>query len=559
MFDPVSEPFFRLDIPNLTHPISVLSFTGTEAISTPFAFELEVVSESSDLDLQGLMYRSAWLSFAGTKVGFNGQIHGASLSPRRSSVGHYRLSLGPRLGCLAQRYNARIFQRLSAPQIIERVLKEHGIHADDRRFELNGIYLERQYCAQYHESDLALVQRLCDEEGIHYHFQHSKRRHVLVFSDSQGGFRRGPSCFFDTGAERINSGAAKPGRPRVDQFTVSVADGNQVGSRALERAEGESTSPYLRAGLLLPLNGHPHAKWNHLWLLTEVQHQGHQVSMLDQLFAADASALPYRNHFRATPWEIGFRPGPPTQRPRMHGVHRARVLGPVIDQEYCDSSGRIRVQFDWGRQGDGAHYGCCWVPVSTALAREDQTGTLPRVGMDVVVSFIQGDPDQPLVTACIASDTEAQAFSAGNAEPKAETATPTALGLRLDPGAFVDADRRIEMSSGVSLTFDEHTELSFRVGDSSIQLNSDCLTLRSAQITFDTELVPIPCDDGDAASAEPQSDPLHPDGEQLLALLRGAHPLILLCAQPSGGSFAHCQLQPCDCRAQIGFDGREAL
>src|ERR1700710_3218701 len=116
MFDPVSEPFFRLDIANLAQPVSVLSFAGTEAISSPFVFELEVVSKCPDLDVRSLMYRSAWLSFAGTKVGIHGQIHAACLSHQRSSAGHYRLSLGPRLACLGHRYNQRIFQGLTVPQ-----------------------------------------------------------------------------------------------------------------------------------------------------------------------------------------------------------------------------------------------------------------------------------------------------------------------------------------------------------------------------------------------------------------------------------------------------------
>jgi len=556
MFDPVSEPFFRLDIPNLTHPLSVLSFSGTEAISTLFAFELEVISESPDLDLHSLMYRSAWLSFAGTEVGINGQIHGASLSHTYSGAGYYRLSLGPRLGCLGQRYNQRIFQNLSSPQIIARVLKEHGIHAENLRFELNGTYSERSYCAQRHESDLELVQRLCDEEGIHYHFQHSKLRHVLVFGDSQGGFRRGPACFYATEPERIASGEAKPVRHRVDQFTVSIAKDEAFSSRALERAEGESTSPYLRAGLLLPLSGHPHNEWNHLWLLTEVQHQGNPVQMLDQLFDADSSVLPYRNHFRATPWEVGFRPTLPALRPRMFGVQRARVMGPIVGQVSCDSSGRISVQFDWERQGDDALYASCWVPVSTALTGADERSTLPRVGTDVVVSFIQGDPDRPMVTACIEQGDVTRPLNTTGAE--FICGTPAALGLRLDLRAFVDGERRINMSPGTTLTFDEHTLLSFCVGESTVQMDSDHLKLRSTQIAFDAQPLSAARDNDDASSAEPDCDALHPRADQIMALLRDSHPLILLCLLPLGGSFAHCQQHPCSCRAKTGFDGRLA-
>lgn len=555
MFDPVSEPFFRLDIASLAHPVSVLSFTGTEAISKPFVFELEVVCKCPDLDVRSLMYRSAWLSFAGTRIGIHGQIHAVCLSHRRSSAGHYRFSLGPRLACLAHRCNQRIFQGLTAPQIIARVLKEHGIHADNHRFELNGTYAERIYCAQQDESDLELVQRLCGEEGIHYHFQHSRLRHILVFSDSQGGFHRGPSCFYDTAPQRLESGAAKPSRHRVTHFTVNTSAGQEQSKRALERAEGSSTSPYLSAGLLLPLTEHPHVPWNHLWLLTEVQHLGNQVPILDQLFAADSSALPYQNFFRATPWEIGFRPALPAPRPRMFGVQLARVMGPVVGQVYCDPSGRISVQFDWEQQGHGARYASCWVPVSSVLAGLNHEHCLPRVGTNVVVSFIQGDPDQPMVTARLESNPAAQEVQSGDAERPRGGETLPSLDFRLCPGTFIGGELKVEMSPVGLLTFERNTHLAFRVGGSFVQINADHLNLHSVQITFDTQATPE-TNHGTVSFNAPHEQTFSAN-EQLLALLREGHPLVLLCGLPAGGSFAHCQQQPCNCRLKAGFDGRD--
>lgn len=544
MFDPVSEPIFRLDIPNLPHTLNVLSFTGTEAISRPFAFELEVVSESSDLNLQSLMYRSAWLSVAGSQTGINGQIHGAGHSRRGPNLAHYRLSLGPRLACLAQRFNQRIFQCLSAPQIIARVLKEHGIRADAHRFELNGTYLERMYCAQHHESDLQFVQRLCEEEGIHYHFQHSKRRHVLVFGDTQSGFRRGPNCHFQSA-----------GGHRVHRFTVNGVDDEPHSNRALERAEGESTSPSLGAGQLLPLNGHPRSDWNHLWLLTEVRHRGNQVHVFDELSVGVAGRdLPYSNQFQATPWEVGFRPPLPPPRTPILGVQRARVVGPIFDQVYCDPLGRISVQFDWGHQGKGAHYASCWVPVSSALVGEDDDHSArPRVGMDVVVSYVNGNPDQPLVTACLPPLDAWPAVRAAMFESAADTdreraSSPRegALRMRLDPRTFVSAGQRVELSGGIMLTFENTSELLFNVGRSSVHLGTDGLKLCSEQIVFNATPAPL-------ATVEPMDE--HEQrirASELLQLLQANHPLVLLCRQPDGGSFAHCQRAPCPCRVDSG-------
>ncbi len=521
MFDPVHEPIFRLDIPNLPHTLNVLSFTGTEAISQPFAFELEVVSECSDLDLQSLMFRSAWLSFADSKSGINGQIHGAGHSRRGPNLGQYRLSLGPRLACLGQRFNQRIFQCLSAPQIIARILKEHGIRDDAQRFELNGSYPERTYCAQYHESDLQFVQRLCEEEGIHYHFQHCERRHVLVFGDSQGGFRRGPSCYFQT---------AITGH-RVHRFTVKGDGSPAHHPRTEQRAQGESTSPALRAGQLLPLSGHPFGDWNHLWLLTEIRHRGNQVHVFDELsIGVVGPRLPYSNQFLATPWEVGFRPRVSAQRPRMFGVQRAQVVGPIVDRVYSDPLGRISVRFDWGHQGDGAHYATCWLPVSPALA-----DALPRVGMHVLVSFVDADPDQPLVTACLPSS-DALPLAALAESVEAPAPVEGALRMRLDPRTFVSAGQQIELSDGITLTFENSSELQFSVGSSSVRLGKDGLRLCSEQIIF--EAMPERDDAPEPSSA----------GQQLLELLQADHPLIVLCQQPEGGSFAHCQRTPCPCR-----------
>jgi len=556
MVDPANEPFFRLDIPNLSHTLKLLSFTGTEAISRPFAFELEVVSESSDLNLKSLMYRSVWLNFVGSQAGINGQIHGADHSRRGPNLGHYRLSLGPRLACLAQRYNQRIFQCLSAPQIIARVLKEHGIRADAHRFELNGTYPERDHCAQRHESDLQFLQRLCDEEGIYYHFQHSERRHVLVFADRQSRFRRAPSCFFKT----TPSSAMSSQWHDVTRFSVSrdqSAHHEHATHRALEHAEGESTSPYLGAGLLLPLNGHPQPEWNHLWLLTEVQHRGYQPQVLDELFVSESSAEePYSNHFQATPWEVGFRPQP-LSRPRTFGVQRARVIGPIFDQVYCDPLGRISVQFDWGHQGQGAHYASCWVPVSPELVGEDDVR--PRVGMDVLVSFVDGDPDRPLVTAYLppydASLDQAEPVLESVSESLTEAQRENALRMRLDPRTFVNAGQNIELSGGVTLTFEEGSELLFNVGNSSVHLEADGLKLSSAQIMFSAGSEPGVHEPGFASDVE--EPVLQAQANQLLELLQASHPLILLCQQPPGGSFAHCQRMPCPCRS-VGQSGSRA-
>ncbi|KZL36776.1 type IV secretion protein Rhs [Pseudomonas syringae pv. syringae] len=192
MPDPDSAPFFYLEIARLQRRFTVLSFSATEAISQPYAIELEILGDGFDLDLTSLMYKPAWLScgseqgFPGQSFqgqGFHGQIHGATRKHYHPGPACYTLLMGPRLACLGLRQHSRIFQHMTATQIIAQVLEEHGLK-NAFRFDLQTECIERESCVQYQESDLQLVQRLCAEEGIHYHFVHSRRRHLLVFGAS---------------------------------------------------------------------------------------------------------------------------------------------------------------------------------------------------------------------------------------------------------------------------------------------------------------------------------------------------------------------------------------
>ena len=194
MFAPANQTHFSLHIEGIEHDLQILEFSGREAISQPYRFELELVCERPDIDLESLLQQSAFLAFAGSGAGIHGQIHHAAQGESGKRLTRYRLVLVPRLAYLTHRTNQRIFQHLSVPQIIARVLEEHGILAgDSHRFDLGPvIYPERDYCVQYDETDLHFIQRLCEEEGIHYHFRHSETGHMLVFGDDQTVFRRWP-------------------------------------------------------------------------------------------------------------------------------------------------------------------------------------------------------------------------------------------------------------------------------------------------------------------------------------------------------------------------------
>ena len=152
MFAPANQAAFTLDIPGIAHDFKVLSFDGTEHIGRPYHFQLELVSERPDLDIEALLQRPAFLSFTDQRTGIHGLIHRVAQGDAGKRLTRYHVDLVPHLYYLTYRTNQRIFQHLSAPEIISRVLADHGIQADAFRLQLNSDYPKRIYCTQYDES-----------------------------------------------------------------------------------------------------------------------------------------------------------------------------------------------------------------------------------------------------------------------------------------------------------------------------------------------------------------------------------------------------------------------
>ena len=473
MFAPANQAHFTLSLEGIEHDFKVLEFQGREAISQPYRFDLELVSEHPDLDLESLLHRPAFLALAPDGSGVHGLVHQAAQGESGKRLTRYHLTLVPQLAYLAHRTNQRIFQHLSVPQVIAQVLEEHGIQADAYRFQLGPvIYPPREYCVQYDETDLHFIQRLCEEEGIHYHFQHSAAGHALVFGDDQTVFPRLAATTYqqdsglvadqpvikrfglrlETRTSRVTRRDYDFEKPRLTMETAFYSDfqpdledydypgrftertrGKHLSQRALERhrhdyelAEGESDQPRLASGHFLPLGEHPRSDWNQLWLLTEVLHEGKQPQVLEEsitnvpahhglapsplwgegwgegALASSDFQQGYRNHFTATPWDIPFRPALKHPKPKVLGSQTAVVTGPADEEIHCDEYGRVRVQFHWDREGQADDKTSCWLRVSSSWAGDRYGGiAIPRVGMEVLVTFLEGDPDQPLVTGCL--------------------------------------------------------------------------------------------------------------------------------------------------------------
>ncbi|QCY10308.1 contractile injection system protein, VgrG/Pvc8 family [Pseudomonas sp. MPC6] len=366
MFDPVNELSFRLGVAGMSDAFEVLAFTGREAISEPFVFEVDLLIDDPTLDLASLLYQPVSLHFGPAGQAIHGQLHELVQREQGPTARLCRVRLGPKLACLSQRFSQRIFSACSVPQILSQVLREHGIADKDRRFELSGDYPPRDFCTQYRESDLQFLQRLCAQERLNYHFEHQVDGHCVVFGDGQAHFRLGELADFRVDSEQ----------PAVRQFQLQ-------GQRAAQSAQGRTDLATLRSGQLMSLSGHPIADWNQLWLLTHIEHQGSQDPL-----------APYSNQIRAIHWAAPLVSPPGPMKPRMHSLQRAWVVN--VEESRPDPSRPVAVQFDWLYQGEGAIPAHCWLPLATELG--NATDTPMSEGTEVVVSFIEGDPDQPLIT-----------------------------------------------------------------------------------------------------------------------------------------------------------------
>ena len=514
----VNAPSFRLDIAGFG-ALDVLSFTGSEAINHVYGFDLHVRCTHPSENLSGLLFRTAHMLLGQPGEG----IHGVVLVVEAQAVrGDWRLHVGPRLACLAWRRQPRIFQDMSVVQILAHVLGEHGIGESARRFELSARQPALSYCVQQGESDLAFVQRLCACAGLRYHFQHSRRGHLLVFSDSRGRQRRTARGFY----------RATGGAPGVQGFSVQVgAQEPPPKGRSRQLASGESDLMWLRCGVLLPLSAHPRREWNHLWLLTRVEHHGERHARVR-----------YRNRFQAVAWEVAPVLDDVYAPVSLPGVYRARIVGPQPGLGHRDEAGRIAVRFEVL-----ASPTLCWLAVSPQLLRGLPGSADGLVaGSVVLVRFVQGDPQRPLIVACL--DPAWPVVARGGAMAVADNHR---LRMQVQWLELMGPAREIQLANGPWLRFEPGTRMQFCVGNSRVRFIDDTLEFSSPKLAFKARAT-VP-----GAAPARLDTRLSPQGRaDLLELLRAGHPLILLCRKPGGGSFSHCRDPLCACRAAAGSDSR---
>ncbi len=449
---------FELDVATIKIPLQVYEFSGKEKLGDSYEFEITFICEDPELNL------GEWLQLPARLVLHHHNSKDFNLSPRyvhgvvesieqlstsfRYST--YRLTLIPIFSLLNYRTNYQIFQHKTVPEIIIEIYQQAGILGHHFEMELFNAHEPREYCVQYGESDFYFIQRLMSEEGLVSYFEHKEEGSRLIIADgSEAHTELASLCVAsDNGMVKegntitslIRKQQVSVGKVSVREFNFQTPSTHSFGESTIEDKEdqtsekpltqyvypanqsssdlaikhaslhlkqhrannleliGESDCAQLTAGYFQPIVGHSNSEFNNTWLLTEVSHQGKQPQVLEEL--ADGVSN-YVATFRCLPWTLPFKLEPKT-KPFISSTDTAIVTGPSNEEIYCDEFGRVKVQFYWDRNGQGDETTSCWLRTSQGWAG-NQYGqfVLPRIGHEVIVSFIHGDPDKPIITGAL--------------------------------------------------------------------------------------------------------------------------------------------------------------
>ncbi|ERU35676.1 hypothetical protein Q030_06093 [Pseudomonas aeruginosa BWHPSA017] len=429
----------------------VVEFELEEALCEPFRLNLKLASDKNAIDFRQVLDQPGTFTLwqDGRPARY---VHGIVSHFTQGSSGfrrtRYELLLEPQLARLELCCNWRIFQEKSVPEILQALLKEHRVLDYEQR--IYHEHLPREYCVQAGDSDHYLHDRLAFEEGLVYYFRFDEHRHTLVCSDRlyvQERIAGGPVLFSaqpegdnpqpvlhsfrysenvrtarqtqrdysfkrptydqehhlagealehqDSSYERYDypgrykrSGAGRP-------FSESRLRGHRRDARV---ASVSGDDPRLIPGHAFALEGHPRADFNAWWRPVRVVHRGTQYAGQEEESADAPLGVSYDLRAELVPEDVEWRPAP-LPRPRIDGPQIATVVGPAGEEIHCDEWGRVKVQFPWDREGRHDEFSTCWIRVAQNWAGADWGHmAIPRIGQEVIVDYLDGDCDQPIVT-----------------------------------------------------------------------------------------------------------------------------------------------------------------
>jgi len=431
----------------------VLLFHGMSAreeMSRPFEYHLDLLSKKKDVGVDQILGKNVTIKLGlpddQTRY-FNGYVTRFSQGNMIGPYYRYHAIVRPWLWFLTRTSDCRIFQEMKVPDIIKSVFTDHG--AADYKFELTGTYRKWTYCVQYRETDFNFVSRLMEQEGIGYYFRHTDGHDTLVLTDSTSKHTAATGCeklsFISPeqqvkpDTEHIHSWdfqcEIQPGvyvhddydleRPSVELKTnkplprgytpsdyevydypgtyIQTSDGEQYASVRIDEmgtqfhtARASTNARGLTVGALLNLEHHKREDQNCEYLIVGASYS---LSFEDYESLPEAGGTGYQCSFAAMPSSQQFRPKRITPKPFVQGPQTAVVVGPGGEEIYTDKYGRVKVQFHWDRRGKKDENSSCWIRVSHPWAGKGWGAiSNPRIGQEVIVDFLEGDPDQPIIT-----------------------------------------------------------------------------------------------------------------------------------------------------------------
>jgi len=437
---------------------------GEEYISGLFQFNLEMVSEDSALDFQQIIGKpvTVTLNLADdSKHYFNGIVGRFIQEETNARLTRYHAEIHPWLWLLTKTADCRIFQNESVPEIIKEIFTDFGF--SDFRDGLTGTYDKREYCVQYNETAFNFVSRLMEDEGIFYFFEHKDGVHTLVLGDDadvhptcpgleQNAVRFKQSLIDHTQdlaitrclvEEQVVSDKCAlddfnfetpntdlmveegDGKLRMYEYPagfLSKSAGEGRAKRRLDAVEqpkklikGEGFVRAFTAGHKFTLKDHYRGDVNQDYVLHSVVHAVTQET--------------YTNSFEAFPATVVFRPARISPAPIISGTQTAKVVGKSGEEIWTDKYGRIKVQFHWDQKGKNDETSSCWVRVDYGWAGKNWGGIfLPRIGQEVVVSYLEGNPDCPLVTGAVYNAEQTVPYTLPDEQTKSTVKTNTSKG-----------------------------------------------------------------------------------------------------------------------------------
>ncbi len=450
------------------------SFEGDEGVSQPFRFVLRMLSENPSLDLESLLKKPVVISMQLPDES-DRHIHGnisriTQLESGEDGLIAYEAEIVPWLWFLTLFSDCRIFQNKTAQEIVEGVFGDRGF--SDFRFEVQGQLPTREYTVQYRETDLNFVSRLLEEEGIFYFFEQTVDKHTLVLSDSKSSFadcpNQGNARYAPVSGvvshddvisslhreQRVRTGKVSLTDYNFKQPNVSLqanSSGNQVGEiydyagghdtkdggdryarinleaqeAQLLTVRGESSCRGLECGFKFKLTDHYRDDANQVYTVLSLRHEARNASYR----SGSSGGHFYRNQFSAIPATAPFRPTRVARKPIVQGSQTARVVGKAGEDIWVDNYGRVKVQFYWDRQGMRDENSSCWIRVSQAWAGKNWGAMqIPRIGQEVIVDFLEGNPDRPIITGRVYNAEQMPPYALPDAQTKSTVKSMSSKG-----------------------------------------------------------------------------------------------------------------------------------